>query len=91
MSTTAARQTHIEQVLIEATSFLLDRARAQMERDAGTSGSEDAAAADLQRLLEVDKALRAVRREFGMSDMSHEPTSERQVSRFYEVPGQEDA
>ena len=92
MSTTAARQTHIEQVLIEATSFLLDRARVQLEREAGGSDG-DAAASDLRRLLEVDKALRSIRHELGMpeSGATPAPLPERQVSRFYEVPGQEDA
>ena len=92
MSTTAARQTHIEQVLIEATSFLLDRARVQLEREAGGSDG-DTAASDLRRLLEVDKALHAIRRELGMpeSGATPAPLPERQVSRFYEVPGQEDA
>ena len=67
MSTTAARQTHIEQVLIEATSFLLDRARVQLEREAGGSDG-DTAASDLRRLLEVDKALRSIRHELGMPE-----------------------
>ena len=83
MSTTVSRQAYVEKVLVEVTSLLLARARTQLQRE-----SEDDLAAenDLRRLEELDKELRAIRRELGAP-----LPSGRQVSRFYEVPGQEDA
>lgn len=82
MSTTV-RYTHIERVLVEAASLLIERARIQLERDP----EDEAAAAELRRVRELEQELRVIRHEFGLPPV---PTG-RQVSRFYEVPGQEDA
>lgn len=88
---TTTRQAHIEQVLVEVTSLLVDRARIQLEREA--ANADASAAGDLRRLSEMENKLRAIRREVGLAESGAAPTSlpERQVSRFYEVPGQEDA
>jgi len=88
MSTTTTRQTHMEQILIEVTSLLVDRARIQLE-----TATDAHAAADLRRLQELEKELRAIRREFGLHESAIHNASPPgpQVSRFYEVPGQEDA
>jgi len=88
MSTTSTRQTHMEQVLIEVTSLLVDRARIQLE-----SATDANAASDLQRLHHLEKELNAIRREFGLLESARVSASTPgpQVSRFYEVPGQEDA
>ena len=83
MSTTA-RYTHLEKVLVEVTSILIERARLQLEREAS---SDDAAAAELRRVQELEQELRVIRHEFGLPPVP----SGRQVSKFYEVPGQEDA
>lgn len=82
MSTTV-RYTHIERVLVEATSLLIERARIQLERDP----EDEAAAAELRRVRELEQELRLIRHEFGLPPVP----SGRQVSKFYEVPGQEDA
>jgi hypothetical protein len=93
---TLSRLTHIEHVLVEITSLLVDRARGQLEREVETAGentTDQHAVGDLRRLQELEKQLRAIRREFGLHE-SHRaapsPTGP-QVSKFYEVPGQEDA
>jgi hypothetical protein len=95
VSTTTVRQAHIEQVLIEVTSLLVDRARIQLQREveaAGGASTDPSASGDLRRLHEMDKKLRAIRREVGLAEPGTAPApAERQVSRFYEVPGQEDA
>jgi hypothetical protein len=82
----------MEQVLIEVTTFLVDRARVQLEREVESS-TEQSAVGELRRLHELEKELRAVRRDFGLADSPAAPSSPSgpQVSRFYEVPGQEDA
>jgi hypothetical protein len=82
----------MEQVLIEVTSLLVDRARSQLEREI-QSGTDESAVNELRRLHELEKELRAIRHEFGLADAGTPAPSPpgRQVSRFYEVPGQEDA
>jgi hypothetical protein len=92
VSTTTSRQVHLEHVLVEVTSLLVDRARIQLEREVESSPDETAAA-DLRRLHELEKELRAIRRELGVHDPDKQTTTPggRQVSKFYEVPGQEDA
>ena len=92
MLTTTRQQVHVEQVLVEVTSLLLDRARIQLERDAANADDERAAV-DLRHLHELEGKLRAIGRELGMEEVASPPTAvhERQVSRFHEVPGQEDA
>jgi hypothetical protein len=91
MSTTTRQQVHVEQVLVEVTSLLMDRARIQLERDAGNA-DDQSASVDLRRLHEMEGKLKAIRRQLGLAEAASPPTSiqERQVSRFYEVPGQED-
>jgi hypothetical protein len=85
-----SRQTHIEQVLVEVTSLLVERARVQVEHEvaAGQDSTHD-----LQRINEAEKELRAIRRELGMPESATDspPPPGRQVSKFFEVPGQEDA
>ena len=92
MATTTSRQVHVEQVLVEVTSLLVDRARIQLERDVANA-DDKSASSDLRRLHQMEDKLRAIRRELGLAEVGSAPTSlpERQVSRFYEVPGQEDA
>jgi hypothetical protein len=90
MSTVISRQTHIEQVLVQVTSLLVERARAQLERDVA-AGQESTR--DLLRMNELEKELLAIRHELGLPDaagVSPSPPG-RVASRFYEVPGQEDA
>jgi hypothetical protein len=91
MSTLAASQTEVERVLVEVTSLLLERARIDLEREVDArrdSSRNDTAAAGLRRMRELEDALRAIRQERA----APAPVSlQREVSRFYEVPGQEDA
>jgi hypothetical protein len=96
MSTTITRQTHMEQILIEVTSLLVDRACIQLEREVaalGGSNTDKSAANALRRLHELEKELHAIRQELGLEHPSAASASPpgRQVSKFYEVPGQEDA
>ena len=90
MSTVMSRQTHIEQVLVEVTSLLVERARVQLEREVedGRDSRQD-----LERMTHAEKELRAIRRELGLPESMTEstPPPGRQVSKFHEVPGQEDA
>ncbi len=96
MSTTISRQTHLEQLLIEVTSLLVDRACIQLEREVaalGGSNTDESAPKALRRLHELEKELHSIRQDFGLEDADaapHAPAG-RQVSKFYEVPGQEDA
>ena len=87
MSTLAASQTAVERVLVEATSLLLERARIELEGEV-EAGRDSDAAASLRRVRELEDALRAIRQERA----APVPVPlHREVSRFYEVPGQEDA
>ena len=91
MTTAASRRLHIEHVLVEVTSLLVERARAQLERESTT---DESAANQLRRLNGLEQELQAIRHEIGLiAAASNVPTSAegRQVSRFYDVPGQEDA
>jgi len=85
MSAVVGSGTELERVLVEATSLLLERARIELERD--VKAGDDSAAVSLRRVREYEDALQLLR---------PEPTgaalhAERQVSKYYEVPGQEDA
>jgi hypothetical protein len=95
MSAAISGQTNIEQVLIKATSLLVECARRELEREveaARESGIDRTAASDLGRMRELEEELRAIRRELGLVGAARTPTGPaRQVSKFYEVPGQEDA
>ena len=76
----------MERVLVEVASLLMERARLQTERE----GSNDVAvAAELHRLRELERELSMIRHELGIPTPPAPPG--RQVSKFYEVPGQEDA
>ena len=92
MTATTIKQTRVEQLLVEVTTLLVERARAQLEREVA-EGNDETAVIQLRRLHEMDKELRAVRRDLGLheSASANEPPQPRQVSKFYEVPGQEDA
>jgi hypothetical protein len=90
MSSVAISRTEVERVLVEATSLLLERARIQLQRE--VEAGDDAAAGSLVRMRELEDALRAIRQEHAvMSAVAVPVPLERQVSRYYEVPGQEDA
>jgi hypothetical protein len=95
MSSMPKSQTHIEEVLVEVTSLLLERGRLELEREleaAGELNRDQNAVNDLRRMQELDAELRAIRQEFGLVTPAPAPASTgRQVSKFYEVPGQEDA
>jgi hypothetical protein len=77
--TTVTSQARIEQVLVEATSLLVERARQELEGDAEAGDK-------VQRLRALESELNVIREEL---TRAHTPVG-RQVSRFYEVPGQED-
>jgi hypothetical protein len=81
MPTVSSSQAGIEKVLIEATSLLLERARTQAERD-GDAGS------DLVRLRELGDELQAIRDKIAQHAIR--PSVGPQLSRYYDVPGQED-
>ena len=92
--TAAANQTSVEQVLVEATSLLLQRARTELEREVEIAG--DAARSDISstllRVRELEATLWTIRQERGIAGAVPAPDAHpRQVSRFYEVPGQEDS
>jgi hypothetical protein len=95
MPTATANQTDVERVLVEVTSLLLERARAEAEREveaARGSSRGDAAARALERMRELEDTLRAIQRERAVADAGRAPVPlHREVSKFYEVPGQEDA
>jgi|SRR5215471_419708 len=94
MPSAAANPTAVEDLLVEVTSLLLERARTELEHEveaAGGSASGDASSF-LLRMRELHAALSNIRQERGIAGAMNAPEShERQVSRFYEVPGQEDA
>ncbi|MDQ6674128.1 MAG: hypothetical protein M3069_25875 [Chloroflexota bacterium] len=94
MSTVAGSPTHIERVLVEVTSLLLVRARIEVEREveaAHDSSGEGAAAGELRRMRELENELRALRQDLAVMGAVPAPVPLLQVSRFYDVPGQEDA
>ena len=85
-------RTAVEQMLVEVTSLLLERARIQLEREVEATGDAAGAASDLLRMREFEAALRAIREERAVAGAVPAPVPlHREVSRFYEVPGQEDA
>jgi hypothetical protein len=86
--TVAANRTDVERVLVEVTSLLLERARLQLERE--VDAGHDAAADELRRMRDLEDALQAIRQERTAAVPTSVPLH-REVSRFYEVPGQEDA
>jgi hypothetical protein len=93
MPTVTASRTDVERVLVEVTSLLLERARVELEREveAARDSSSDAAG-NLRRMRELEDALRAIRQERSITGGVPTPLPlHREVSRFYEVPGQEDA
>jgi hypothetical protein len=91
--TVADHRTEVEQVLVDVTSLLLERARIELEREVETAGESATAEAanSLLRMRKLEDALRTIRRERSVAGQVSEPVSGRQVSKFYEVPGQEDA
>ena len=93
MPTVAEHRTDIQRVLVDATSLLLERARIELERQvaaAGDSASQEVASS-LVRFGELEAALRTIRQELSVAGRVTTSMPGRQVSRFYEVPGQEDA
>ena len=95
MPSVATSQTDVERVLVEVTSLLLERARIELEREvdaARDSSSSDAASGSLRRMRELEDTLRAIRQEHILAGAVPAPVPlHREISRFYEVPGQEDA
>jgi hypothetical protein len=94
MPTVATNPIEVERVLLEATSLLLERARVQLEREIDTGGESvtDDAATNLLRMRELENTLQTIRQERSRARQAvPEPVPGRQVSKFYEVPGQEDA
>jgi uncharacterized membrane protein YccC len=94
MSTVISRQSQIERVVIEATSLLVERARIELEQEveAGGGASSGTAAGHLGRMRQLENELRAIRQQLGLLGAGRTTAApERQISRFYEVPGQEDA
>jgi hypothetical protein len=93
MPTVAASRTEVEQVLIDVTSLLLERARAELEREveAGSDSGTNEAASSLLRMRKLEDTLRTIRQQRSVAGQVSAPASGRQVSRFWEVPGQEDA
>lgn len=84
---TIERHTELERVLADATALLLEHTRQELEREADRSGSGEAAT-ELARLHDVAERLAQVRRL--LADESAAARAGRQVSRYYEAPGQED-
>jgi hypothetical protein len=79
----------VERVLVDVTSLLLERARIELEREvqaAGDSAGADATSS-LVRMRELEGVLQTIRKQQSVAM----PVPGRQVSKFYEVPGQEDA
>jgi hypothetical protein len=94
MPTVSANRTDVEQVLVEVTSLLLERARVELEREvqAGTDSNNDDATSNLRRMRELEEALRSIRQERATAAAAPAPEPHhREISRYYEVPGQEDA
>jgi hypothetical protein len=90
MPTVAANRTDVERVLVEVTSLLLERARVQLERE--VDAGHEAAADELRRMRELEDTLQTIRQERAVAGAVPVPAPlQREVSRFYEVPGQEDA
>ena len=90
MPTIAANRTDVERVLVEVTSLLLERARMQLERE--VDAGQQTAADELRRMRDLQDALQAIRQERAVAAAVPAPVPlQREVSRFYEVPGQEDA
>jgi Mg2+ and Co2+ transporter CorA len=91
MATTRTRA-RVEEVLLETASLLVERARREIEREIEAAPDSDAAAADLRRVGELEGELREIQRELRDDARATELSARgRVVSRFYEVPGQEDA
>jgi hypothetical protein len=89
---TTRQKAHVEEILVEVTSLLVDRARRELEREVAAAPDSDAAATDLRRVRELEDELREVQRELHHDTQAAVPSAPgRVVSRFYEVPGQEDA
>jgi hypothetical protein len=93
MPTVATDQTEVERVLVDVTSLLLERARIALEREVEASGDspESDAAISLARVRELEDALRSIRQRQSAKGAVPASVPGRQVSKFYEVPGQEDA
>jgi hypothetical protein len=85
---TVSSSTHarIEKVLVEAASLLLERARTELEREATIPGEPSV---ELRRLRELEAELLAIRQEFAR--LAEAAALGPQLSRYYEVPGQEDS
>ena len=93
MPTVATNQPNVERVLVEATSLLLERARIALEREVEDSGDSatSEATSRLVRVRELEDTLRTIQQQRSAAGVVPTPVPGRQVSRFYEVPGQEDA
>ena len=86
VSSTQARIERIEKVLVEAASLLVERARAEVERGVDSSGEPTP---ELRRLRDLEHELEAIRQNFTRTAVAASVGP--QLSRYYDVPGQEDS
>jgi hypothetical protein len=92
MATSSSTQARIEKVLVEAASLLVERARTQIEREiaaASDSSPDESHDAELQRLRVLEDELAAIREQFARTTVA--AAIGPQLSRYYDVPGQEDS
>ncbi|HYY89705.1 MAG TPA: hypothetical protein VFA49_12980 [Chloroflexota bacterium] len=88
MATVSSTQARIEKVLVEAASLLVERARAQLEREVEVDASGDSSA-ELRRLRDLEDELLTIRQ--GLTRAAVAPSPGPQLSKYYDVPGQEDS
>jgi hypothetical protein len=93
MPTVAVNRTDVEWVLVDVVSLLLERARIELEREVAAAGdsARHEAASSLVRMRELEAALRTIRQQVSGAGPVTASVPGPQVSKFYEVPGQEDA
>jgi hypothetical protein len=87
-----ARSSELDQVLVDAVLLLVGRARRQLERAASEQQWAGPDAADVEELAgarQLEARLKLLQEQFQAEAMRAAPIG-RQVSRYYEVPGQED-
>jgi hypothetical protein len=92
MPTGASYRTDVERLLVDAASLLLERLRIELEREVEASGGSPGndTAVSLARVRELEDALKTIRQRPSAPAAVPEPVPGRQVSKFYEVPGQAD-
>ena len=91
MSPASSLSLSAERTLVEAAALLIERARKEMEREV-QEADESAAAAlrgDLQRARDLETRLHVLR-DLWPDSGALTASQGRQVSRYYDAPGQED-